>query len=126
MLVWQVDFFVTGNPNRRRPLTQHDLAAKIGIMPNTLTRSISNKSVRLPWNIEVPIKTLLPNAKSLLRERLYRLALKHPDFSDEELKREIERLYGAKLSRRSIAQYRKELGLAGRGKRKARQTSTAV
>jgi len=139
----QADYFITGNPDRRRLVTQRTLATKIEVTPSTLNRLISNKSVQLPWGREVPIKTLLPTIKSLLREHLHDLALKHPDFSDEGLRREMERLYGAKLSRQSVAFYRKELGLGGqglrprlrprssaerggRGTRKARQTNTAV
>lgn len=93
------------------------LADRLGSLPSIIYRLVSNKSVRLPWGLEVPLKSLLPNEKSLARDRLHDLALAKPGLSDEALRREMERLYGAGLSRRSIAQYRKELGLASRGKR---------
>lgn len=85
--------------------------------PSVLNRLISNKSVRLPWGLEAPLKALIPSAKTLLRDRLHDLALSHPGSSDENLRKLMERLHGARLSRRSIAQYRQDLGLGARGKR---------
>ncbi len=39
------------------------------------------------------------------------LAEKHPALSDAKLSDLLRRLYGAELSRRSVAQYRSELGI---------------
>lgn len=117
LLEQQADFFVTGDPDRRRPLTQRALASQLEVTPSVLNRLLSNKSIQLPWGLESPLRTLVPSAKSLLRDRFHGFALAHPDLPDEALRRELERAFGAKLSRRSIAQYRKELGLGGRGRR---------
>ncbi len=117
LLVHQAEFFLTGEPDRRRPLTQRALASQLDVIPSVLNRLLSNKSIQLPWGLESPLRTLVPSAKAILRDRLHGFALAHPDLSDEALRREIESAFGAKLSRRSIAQYRKELGLGGRGRR---------
>lgn len=117
LLEAQSEYLVTGDPARRRSLTQRSVADRLDVTPSVLNRLISNKSVRLPWGLEAPLKALIPSAKSLLRERLHDLALSHPDSSDENLRKKMERLYDATLSRRSIAQYRQELGLGARGKR---------
>ena len=73
----------------------------------------------MPWGRQAPLKTFMPSGKLLARDYLYDLAVAMPDFSDEGLRAEMERAHGLKLSRRSIAQYRKELRLEGRGLRKA-------
>jgi len=116
----QADFFITRDPSRRQPLTQRTLASRLNIAPSVLNRLISNKSFQLPWGLEAPLKVLVPSAKSLLRDLVYRLAIEHTDFSDEDLRQEVHRCHGKRLSRRSIAQYRKELGLAGQGQRNPR------
>lgn len=110
----QRDYLASGDPSLRRPLTQRSVARSIEVAPSFLNRLISNKSVRLPWGLEAPIKALMPSRKSLLLERFDELAAARPGLSDERLRGEVERLFGARLSRRSIAQYRKDLGLPRR------------
>lgn len=109
----QAQFFVSGEPGKRRALTQRELSDKLDITPSVLNRLISNKSIQLPWGLEAPMKTLLPSRKSLIRDRLYDLVHAYPDATDENLCRKIDRLYGVELSSRSIAQYRVELGIGG-------------
>jgi hypothetical protein len=113
----QTDYLVTGDSGRLKPLTQRAVAARIGAGPSVLNRIVSGKSVRLPSGLDIPIKALMPSAKSLLRERLRDVALASPGLSDESLRLEINRLCGATLSRRSITQYRNELGLGCRDAR---------
>lgn len=115
----QKDYFVSRDPARRRPLTQRALASELDVAPSVLNRLISNKAVQMPWGLEVPIKTLVPSAKAVLRDHLHDLARERPELSDEGLRLELQSQHGARLSRRSIAQYRKELGLGGRRQRSA-------
>ena len=114
----QAPFFVSGDPDQRRPLTQRELSDKLDISPSVLNRLISNKSVQLPWGLEAPMKTLVPSRKSLIRDRLHDLVRQYPAATDEDLGRRIDRLYGVRLSLRSIAQYRTELGLGNLRKRR--------
>lgn len=123
LLAAQADYFLTGAPERRRPLTQIALAMDLEISPSVLNRLLSNKSIQLPWGLEAPLKALVPSAKSLHRDNLYGLAHDHPELSDEGLRKEMARRFGAKLSRRSIAQYRKELGVGRRGTRQKKNAS---
>ncbi|MEK9145089.1 MAG: hypothetical protein AAB339_05725, partial [Elusimicrobiota bacterium] len=60
---------------------------------------------------EAPMKALLPSAKALALERLAALVTERPGSSDEGLRRELASRWQIRLSRRSIAQYRKDLGL---------------
>lgn len=110
----QADYLRTGEPARRRPLPQLSAAASLGVDPSVVNRIISNKSVQLPWGLEAPLAVFFPSAKDINRERLDALAGENPGWKDEELRVGMERRYGVKLSRRSIAQYRKELGLLRR------------
>lgn len=110
----QRDYLASGDPALRRPLTQRAVARSIEVAPSFLSRLVSNKSVRLPWGLEAPLKALMPSRKSLLLEHVDELAAAKPGLSDESLRGEVERLFGARLSRRSIAQYRKDLGLPRR------------
>lgn len=108
----QSRFLITGDPDEREPLTQRVLCDRLDIQPSVLNRLIATKSIQLPWGLQAPIKTLLPSRKSLLRDRLHDLIRQDPEASDLDLRKKVERLYGASLSRRSISQYRAELGVA--------------
>jgi RNA polymerase sigma-54 factor len=111
VLAFQAEYLRTGEPARRQPLAQKAVAAKLDVDPSVLNRLISNKSVQLPWGMEAPLATFFPSAKDINQERLYELAEANPGLTDAALARELERLHGVRLSRRSIAQYRKELAL---------------
>jgi hypothetical protein len=115
----QAEYLKTREPERRQPLAQRPMAATLEVHPSVLSRLISNKSVQLPWGIEAPLAAFFPTSKDINRERLNELACANPGWKDEDLRREMDRAYGVRLSRRSIAQYRKELRLGGCGQRKS-------
>ena len=115
----QTQFFVTGDPDQRRPLTQRDLSKRLNISPSVLNRLISNKSIQLPWGLEAPIRVLLPSRKSIIRDRLHDLIRENLDSTDIELGQKLGHLFGVQLSRRSITQYRADLGVGNRRKRVA-------
>lgn len=113
----QAEYLRTGEPGRRRPLSQKTLAKHLEVHPSVLNRLVSNKSLQMPWGTEVPMAVLLPSSKQVNRERLYAIAAERPDLSDERLKAELRVRHGVQLSRRSVAQYRKDIGLAASGRR---------
>jgi RNA polymerase sigma-54 factor len=106
----QSKYFKTGDPEDRVPFSQKRLAEKIGVHPSVINRLISNKSIQVSWG-EIPISILLPSSKVINLQRLYNIAIKNPEMTDLQLALELKRQYGINLSRRSIAQYRKELNL---------------
>jgi hypothetical protein len=112
LLKVQADYLRSGEPGRRQPLMQRDMAKTLGVDPSVLCRLISNKSVQMPWGLEAPLAVFFPNAKDINRGRLYDIAQGQPGLTDAALACELERVHGVHLSRRSIAQYRKELRLA--------------
>lgn len=124
ILELQAPFLVSGKPQDRRPLTQRELARRAGSEPSVINRLIANKSVELPWGLQAPLREFTPSAKEMMRGALHALALEAPGLSDEALRAELARRHGAKLSRRSIAQYRKELGLAATRRSRQRPRSS--
>ena len=115
----QTRYFVSGDPDQRQPLTQRDVSGRLNISPSVLNRLISNKSIQLPWGLDAPLKVLLPSRKSIIRDRLHDLIRDNPNLTDAEFGQNVDRLYGVKLSRRSIAQYRADMGLGTRCERSA-------
>jgi RNA polymerase sigma-54 factor len=113
----QAEYLTTGDPGRRRPVSQKTLAGNLEVHPSVMNRLVSNKSIQLPWGTEAPMDVLLPSAKAVNLERLYALAAENPGLSDEGLKKALKNRYGVELSRRSVAQYRKDLSLAASGQR---------
>lgn len=117
LLELQRDYLASSNPSARKPLTQTAVARRLDIAPSILNRLVSNKCIRLPWGLEAPMNALMPSRKRLLLDRIDELATANPGLSDERLRGEVARCFGARLSRRSIAQYRKDLGLGGAARR---------
>ncbi|OGR45089.1 MAG: hypothetical protein A2X35_10025 [Elusimicrobia bacterium GWA2_61_42] len=113
----QTEYLLTGEPGRRRPLSQKTLAKNLEVDASVLNRLVSNKSVQLPWGTEAPMSVLLPSAKQVNLERLYAIAAEKPELSDEKLRGELKDRHGVELSRRSVAQYRKDMSLAAGGSR---------
>ncbi len=113
----QAEYLTTGEPGRRRPLSQKTLAKNLEVDASVINRLVSNKSIQMPWGMEAPISVLLPTSKAVNLERLYSIAAEKPELSDEKLRVELKTRHGVELSRRSVAQYRKDLSLAASGAR---------
>ena len=120
MLEVQADFLVTGRLERRVPLTQRQVAERIGSSPTVINALISNKALQLPSGIDVEMKVLVPSRKTVTKDWLYALALANPQLTDAELCEALLKKHGVRLARSSVAEYRKELQIGatkGRAKR---------
>ena len=117
LLSVQQDYLVSGEPGRRRPLSQKTLARNLEVDASVLNRMVSNKSIQMPWGMEAPLSVLLPSSKQVNLERLYAIAAENPGLSDEGLRAGLKARHGIELSRRSVAQYRKDLSVNCSGKR---------
>ena len=108
-----------------KPLSQASLAAEFGLHPSTISRSVAEKYIQTPQGL-FPLKLLCPRGpkgltaarlKSLIVELIDREDKTNP-LTDEQLSKMMKEK-GADLDRRTVAYYRKELGLptaAERGK----------
>ena len=121
VLETQADYLVSGAAERRVALTQKSLSDRLDISPSVLNRLIANKSVELPWGLEAALSVFVPSRKSLLRDQLHDLALARPELSDEGLRTAIQEQHGVELSRCSITQYRKELGVGAINHRRTKK-----
>lgn len=113
----QAEWLKTGDSLKRQPLTQRSLAVALGVDASAVNRLISNKSVELPWGTEAPMKVLVPSGKTLAREHVAKLARRKPGLSDEGLRAALAADHQIHLSRRSIAQYRQDMGVGPMGRR---------
>jgi predicted nucleic acid-binding OB-fold protein len=102
----QQDYFVSRDRDRRRPLLQCTVAARVGVSGSVVNRMVSNKAVEMPWGIEVPLKELLPSRKRILSGRVFSMKAEHPKLTDDEIREKFHQRYGVALSRALIFQYR--------------------
>ncbi len=121
--VWVFDRqrgFLERGPAALRPLTMTDAAADLGVHLSTVSRAVAGKHVSTPFGVH-PLRAFFQSAagdnegvsKSRVHEAL-RSAVDGEDpekpLSDDELCRHLER-EGFQVARRTIAKYRRELGI---------------
>ncbi len=118
----QKDFFEKG-AEHLKPLEQKELAERLGLHPSTISRAVSQKFVQTPTGL-VPIKLLCPRefrgiTSQSIKSKMFDL-LSHEDknkpYNDEEIKDLLSK-DGIKVERRTVAAYRKELGILSSGER---------
>lgn len=115
----QRDFLLTADKKLLQPMTQSDLGRACGLSESTISRAVGHKSVQLPWGRVVPISFFL-SANTAVKERMRKVILEeNPDrpYSDSQIAQIFSRA-GMKLSRRTVAKYRSEMGIPSHAKRK--------
>lgn len=117
----QESFFKTGG-GALRPLTMHQIAEAVGLHESTVSRAISGKYIDTPHGI-FPLKFFFTTGiemadgeevsahrvKRALKELVGKEDTKRP-LSDEALVKQLND-QGYKIARRTVAKYRKELGI---------------
>ncbi len=105
------------------PLAQKDLAAEFGLHPSTISRTVAEKYVQTPQGL-FPLRFLCPRGprgltvariKSMLVEIIKDEDKDNP-LSDSQLA-EMMKKRGARIDRRTVAHYRKELNIPTAGER---------
>ena len=119
----QRNFFL--KDSRLEPFTLKEIAEELGMHESTISRAISNKSVRFK-NREIPLKyffiskTVNGDSKDCVEERIKTLIAsedkQHP-LSDQKLS-ELMKKEGIVVARRTIAKYREQMGILPAAKRK--------
>jgi len=119
----QLDFFSKGK-TFLKPLLQKDLAQEFGIHPSTVSRAIASKYIQTPKGL-FRIKLLCPRShkgltplriKTMIAEIIGQENRQKP-LTDENIKTLLME-NGADVTRRTIALYRQEIGIAKTSKRK--------
>lgn len=119
----QKNFFL--KDGRLEPFTLKEVAEELGMHESTISRAVSNKSVRFK-NREIPLKyffiskTVNGDSKDCVEERIKTLIAsedkQHP-LSDQRLS-ELMKKEGIVAARRTIAKYREQMGILPAAKRK--------
>ncbi|PIE83863.1 MAG: RNA polymerase sigma-54 factor [Bacteroidia bacterium] len=129
ILAAQADYFQEGDPDRLRPLMMKDIASATGLDLSTVSRVANGKYIQTPWGI-LPLRQLFarelapasPSAAETTEtqttleaknhlQQLIDQEDKHEPLTDEQLADRMHRA-GYPISRRTVAKYRHQLGLA--------------
>jgi len=115
----QAPYFESGNGKAVLPFSQKELAEKIGFVPSSISRAIGGKSLETPWGEEKALTDFFPRPRMFRKELVRQLLETGEEFpSDEAIKAKLEQTFGVSISRRSIADLRKELKFPPAWKRK--------
>lgn len=112
-----------------KPLTLKEIAEKVGVHESTVSRAVNGKYLQCPRGV-FEIKYFFQSGvsssqgdgvsaesiKSIIQEMVSEENQKKP-LSDQHISNELNKI-GIKVSRRTIAKYRDELGIPGSSKRK--------
>ena len=108
--------FVRQGPRAHAPLTRTELAAELGLSEPTVSRAVSRKSLRLPDGRIIALAALFGTSVGV-REALRELLCGDPpDRSDGELATLLSAA-GFQVARRTVAKYRRQIGVAASGGR---------
>jgi DNA-directed RNA polymerase specialized sigma54-like protein len=107
----QTLYLESGEVKALLPFSQKELAGKLGIAPSSVSRAVRGKSVDTPWG-EIPLKQFFPHPKSFKKEFLRQLLESEKPASDEAIKAKLREKFGIAISRRSVANLRKELKIS--------------
>ncbi len=108
----QSSFLRSRKPSRCRPLSLRELARRIGVAPSTVSRSISNRSVQLPWGEEVPLKSLLTGQRVVILSILtdwFGEGEIAKGVTDEMLMQRLAQEAGITVSRRTVNECRRKI-----------------
>jgi len=114
----QALYFESGDLKALLPFSQKELAKRIGIVPSSISRTISGKSLDTPWGEEIPLKNFFPKPKRFRKELLKQLLETEEGLvSDEAIKARLWERFSIAISRRSVANLRQELKIPPAGRR---------
>lgn len=117
IIMTQRGFFLTGEP--LRPLKMADVAQEIDVHPSTVSRAVAGKYLMCEEGI-FPLKSFFSRSISkgekkvsgdYIRRSIREMLAQEPALTDRAV---TERLHGrgARIARRTVAKYRKEMGIA--------------
>ena len=92
------------------PLSLRMLAHRLDLAPSTVSRAVSGRSVRLPWDKETPLISLMPGRRRVLKEVLSRWLAEDARRTDAHFVEKLKAEYGIRISRRTVNSVRNELG----------------
>lgn len=120
--------FLVGKAPRPAPLSRQRVVEALGIPPSTLSRILKQKYADTPVGI-FPLRFFFPTpiasgtvSEDDLRDLFLSIITEedpHNPFTDDQIATRLS-TYGIRLSRRSVAHYRKKFGIPPRSRRRIR------
>lgn len=98
----QADFIGTRDPSRKRPISLRQLAHRLDVAPSTVSRAASGRSVRMPWERELPLIDLMPGRRKVVLDILGHWLEQGAQSSDAALAERLKAEYAIKISRRTV------------------------
>jgi len=123
MIVNKQSGYLESENAQLNPLMQKDIAKEFGLHPSTISRAISNKYIQTPRGV-IMLKVLCPrevkgvtsrNIQKLIKDIIASEDKKRP-LSDDEISDKLKE-ESLTIERRTVASYRKKLGLEIASKR---------
>jgi RNA polymerase sigma-54 factor len=123
MMITTQSAYFDGGKIDLKPLMQKNIAKELGLHPSTISRAVSSKYIQTPRGI-ILLKVLCPrDIKGLTGERIRKLIQDMVDsedkknpLSDDEIAEKLKS-EGLSLQRRTVASYRKKMGIEIASKR---------
>jgi len=115
----QALYLQSGDSRSLLPFSQKGLAKKTELAPSSVSRAIRGKSIDTPWGAEIPLKHFFPTPRRFKQELLRQLLETGENLSSDEVIRvKLKEEFGTAISRRSVANLRKELKIPTAQRRK--------
>lgn len=105
----QFEYLSSQNTDRKFPISLRRLARRLDLAPSTVSRALSGRSVKLPWNEEIPLSDLVPGRRNVMRDIISRWLEKDAQESDSQFAARLRDEYQIRISRRTVNAVRNEL-----------------
>ncbi len=106
----QALYLESGDSKSLLPFSQKELAERIGLARSSVSRAIRDKSIGTPWGTEIPLRQFFPRPRRFRKELLRQILETNNGLtSDEAIRSKLWEEFGVAISRRSVADLRKEL-----------------
>ena len=99
----------TGKEEDKTAISLRQLARRLDLAPSTISRALAGRSVRLPRGGEVPLITLVPGRRRVVREILARWLAADETQTDQALAERLRDERSIRISRRTVNAVRHEV-----------------
>lgn len=104
----QSDYLKTRKEDQKKAISLRMLAQRLDLAPSTISRALAERSLKLPWDKEVPMIELLPGRRRQLRLILSRWLAEDATPTDAAFVARLKSDYGIAISRRTVNAVRHE------------------
>lgn len=109
----QLAYLGSRHEEKKRPISLRQLAHRLDLAPSTVSRALSERSIKLPWDEEIALIELLPGRRRVVR-RIVAAWLKEggESLTDAVLAERLLKEFGIRVSRRTVNAVRHQIGNA--------------